>query len=362
MSRVAIFVLIYGLIFGYPWMRLITSVVPGFVWHPVPLAVLLCLPAVMWIASRKVAPPARYAIARVAYCWLGTSWLLLSLSLVAEPVYWLAPVAVHAYIGCALAGALVLLLAWSFWSAHHIQLCHEFIEHPTVAAPLRLVQLSDVHVGSRSSLFLERAVARAREAEPDLVLITGDLIDGMAVPQQDLASLATFKCPVYFAIGNHERYVDCEEICARLTNLGVNVLRDATTRVEIESGGKTTRIFLAGVDDADAPTQVGRVLPGLEKPLDDEYAILLYHRPDGLDAAAAHGINLMLCGHTHNGQLVPFNLLVKRRFPRIAGRYQQDNTTLYVSVGTGTWGPPMRLGSRNEITCLDLSPPATAHN
>ena len=74
MSRIAIFVLIYGLIFGYPWMRLIASVVPGFVWHPVPLAILLCLPAVMWIASRKVAPPARYAIARVAYCWLGSSF------------------------------------------------------------------------------------------------------------------------------------------------------------------------------------------------------------------------------------------------------------------------------------------------
>ena len=72
--------------------------------------------------------------------------------------------------------------------------------------------------------------------------------------------------------------------------------------------------------------------------------------------AARSGIDLMLCGHTHNGQIVPFNRLVKRYFPRIAGRYEAGATVLYVSPGTGTWGPTMRLGSSNEITVFDLSP------
>ena len=90
--------------------------------------------------------------------------------------------------------------------------------------------------------------------------------------------------------------------------------------------------------------------------LDQEaFKILLYHRPDGLEAAAACGIDLMLTGHTHAGQIIPFNLVVKRFFAHIRGLATYGPTTLYVSPGTGTWGPVMRLGSRSEITCFDLS-------
>jgi predicted MPP superfamily phosphohydrolase len=81
----------------------------------------------------------------------------------------------------------------------------------------------------------------------------------------------------------------------------------------------------------------------------------MYHRPDGLEAAAEAGLDLMLSGHTHNGQIYPFSLLVRSQFSRICGRYQQGDTTLYVSPGTGTWGPVMRLGSANEVTLIELS-------
>lgn len=84
------------------------------------------------------------------------------------------------------------------------------------------------------------------------------------------------------------------------------------------------------------------------------YQVLLYHRPDGLEAAAAANIDLMLCGHTHNGQIVPFNFLVRRVFPRIVGLHDLGGTRLYVSPGTGTWGPVMRLGTRSEITVFDV--------
>ena len=82
----------------------------------------------------------------------------------------------------------------------------------------------------------------------------------------------------------------------------------------------------------------------------------MYHRPDGAEDAARAGVDLMLCGHTHNGQIVPFNWIVRRHFPRIAGRFDIDGMMLYVSPGTGTWGPTMRLGSSNEITVFDVSP------
>ena len=113
-------------------------------------------------------------------------------------------------------------------------------------------------------------------------------------------------------------------------------------------------VQLLGIDDAEPKTQVGKVLPYLT-PLPDKFRILLYHRPDGAQDAADWGAHLMLCGHTHNGQIVPFNYLVRRVFPRICGLYDVDALKLYVSPGTGTWGPTLRLGSSSEITLIQLT-------
>ena len=105
---------------------------------------------------------------------------------------------------------------------------------------------------------------------------------------------------------------------------------------------------------ADARNQVAREISRLE-PLPDRYRVLLYHRPDGAEDAASWGAHLMLCGHTHNGQIVPFNYVVRRVFERICGRYEIDGLVLYVSPGTGTWGPVLRLGSRSEIGMIHLT-------
>lgn len=213
------------------------------------------------------------------------------------------------------------------------------------AAGTTLVQLSDVHVGSRSGRFLGRAVRRANEVDADAVLITGDLVDFRHISRRVLAPLGELRAPAYFIIGNHERYVDCDDICRRLAELGVTVLRNATVRAGA--------LQLVGIDDAEPKSQVSRVLPGLT-PDPDACRVLLYHRPDGARDAASWGAHLMLCGHTHNGQIVPFNYLVRRVFPRIHGLYDVDGMALYVSPGTGTWGPLLRLGSRCEVTVLRL--------
>ena len=90
-----------------------------------------------------------------------------------------------------------------------------------------------------------------------------------------------------------------------------------------------------GIDDAEDKQQVGKQLAGIER-ANDTFSVLLYHRPDDFESAAGHGFDLMLAGHTHNGQIAPFNYLVKKRFPQIAGLYEQGNSRLYVSTGTGT--------------------------
>ena len=111
---------------------------------------------------------------------------------------------------------------------------------------------------------------------------------------------------------------------------------------------------IVGIDDAEARDQVGGVLArmgaGTCECARSAFTILMYHRPDGVEEAARAGFDLMLCGHTHNGQIVPFDRIVRRHFSRIAGRFDIDGMVLYVSPGTGTWGPTMRLGSSNEIT------------
>ena len=189
---------------------------------------------------------------------------------------------------------------------------------------------------------------RVNALEPDLVLVTGDLIDLMNLPGDALEPLSGVVAPAFFTIGNHERYIGSDAVCARLASLGVTVLRN-----ERATWGK---LHIIGIDDAEARDEVACVLDRIGTAESNRFTILMYHRPDGIEDAARFGVDLMLCGHTHNGQVVPFNWLVKRQFPRIHGRYDIGDMVLYVSPGTGTWGPTMRLGSSNEITVLELSP------
>ena len=218
---------------------------------------------------------------------------------------------------------------------------------PGLSRPIRLVQLSDVHIGSRGRDFLERVVAQARAHDPELVVVTGDLVDESRVGADDLAALARFDCPVFLAIGNHERYVDLAAAIAAVETHGVRVLRDETA--------VHGPLRLIGIDDRDRPDALPGVLARLGRD-PERRDVLLYHRPDGWAAARAHGIPLTLSGHTHGGQIWPFGLLVRRQYPEMIGRFERDGTTLYVSSGTGTWGPALRLGTRSEMTVIDLVP------
>ena len=223
-------------------------------------------------------------------------------------------------------------------------------DHDLLDRSYKLVQLSDVHVGSRSAGFLHRAVEQALSHQPDALLLTGDLIDASAVGKEDLNALGKVPCPVYVTLGNHERYIDLDAVIAILESQGVHLLRSQA----MTQG----RLQIVGIDDADDPDHVGNHLPGIALS-DEHYRILLYHRPDGWRSARQAGIDLMLAGHTHGGQIWPFNYVVKQRFEHLIGLFSRDDRHLYVSPGTGCWGPIMRLGTRSEITVIDLVP-ATA--
>jgi predicted MPP superfamily phosphohydrolase len=219
-------------------------------------------------------------------------------------------------------------------------------ESSLLTSPLRFVQITDVHIGSRSKAFLDKVIRKVHALQPEFLCITGDFIDASGVTEKELAVLRTLECPVYFTIGNHERYEDLEEILARMRGLGVKVLRTDAIHPRED-------VQVLGIDDRDDALQVERELVKMQ--VDSQaFGILMYHRPHGLEAAEAAGIDLMISGHTHNGQIFPFNLVVNRVFDHVVGMYQLGTSRLYVSQGTGTWGPVMRVGTRSEITLFEI--------
>ena len=353
MRRLLVVLSVYYLIFGYAQLAAAWMLFPT--WRPAApeLLALLVGPAAGWLVHQVRRNGFTRWLLRAVYLWVGLGFLLLCV---------VVPVHLLHLLGVPSGGAAVLLAAlygplavWSIVNAHRIVLRRVALTSPKLDRPLRLAQVSDIHVGSRGPGFLPRIVRLVNALEVDAVLVTGDLTDLMGLPADALDSIGALAAPAYFVIGNHERYIGSDAVCARLEALGVTVLRNACA----DHG--TLRII--GIDDAEARDQVARELPriGAGDHGPGTFTVLMYHRPDGVDEAARADVDLMLCGHTHNGQMVPFNWVVERFFPYIAGRFDIDGMVLYVSPGTGTWGPTMRLGSANEIAVFELSPsPARA--
>jgi len=220
-----------------------------------------------------------------------------------------------------------------------------------------IVQMTDIHVGPTiGKEFIEQLVATTNALEPDLIAITGDLVDGsvkeLGAFVEPLSKLRA-KDGVYFVTGNHEYYSGADEWIAFLETLGIRVLRNEHVRIRGDEG-----FDLGGVDDHTAH-QFGRGhgmdLEKMSRGRDLERAlVLLAHQPKAIVEAAPHGVDLQLSGHTHGGQLFPFNFLVKLQQPYVAGLYDHGMAKVYVSAGTGYWGPPMRVGAPAEITRIEL--------
>jgi uncharacterized protein len=232
-------------------------------------------------------------------------------------------------------------------------------------APLdgfRIVQVSDVHIGAMlDRRFAEHVVDRVNELSPDLIAVTGDLVDGAT---GDLvAEVAPFsrlhaRHGVFFVTGNHDYYSGADPWIAHVQGFGWRVLRN-----ERESIGRDGAAFdLAGVDDhranlfgGDHGEDVPRALAGRDP---TRAVVLLAHDPTTFKKASRLGVDLQISGHTHGGQIWPFGYLVRLLVTFVEGEYERNGAKLIVSRGTGFWGPPMRLASRAEI--LEIVLRATA--
>jgi len=331
-------------VFAYPIYRLGNWYAPGAVTFGQALLIWLLATAALWYSFTRPRMVIRYVMAH----WLGVGFVLFSLTVVYEIVRLAAPVRDSAAAPWIL-GIAAALVALAVIASHFLKVKHLAFHSDKITRAHRIVQISDVHIGSRRGGYLQRIVGRINRLQPDTVVITGDLIDSASVGHDDLKHLRQLSARTLFTIGNHERYADLDKALDMLARLGVEALRQR--RVMVGAG----EIQVIGIDDADAHHQVADHLPAIDRH-QGRYTVLLYHRPQGWESALEHGVDLMLCGHTHNGQIFPFNWVVKHQFRRIRGLYSEGDAHLYVSPGTGTWGPLMRLGSLNEITCIDLRP------
>jgi predicted MPP superfamily phosphohydrolase len=228
---------------------------------------------------------------------------------------------------------------------------------PAEAGVVRIVQISDVHLGLivREER-LKRILDAVMKESPDLLVSTGDLVDGQIDDLTELVSLLAAINPRYgkFAVtGNHEFYAGLDQSLDFTSKAGFRVLRGERVAV----GGFMT---IAGVDDP-AGRWSGRykgmseiaLLSGIPR---DTFTLLLKHRPL-VDPGAVGIFDLQLSGHVHKGQIFPFSLITKIYYPIHAGEMKfRDRSFLYVSRGSGTWGPPIRLLSPPEVTVIELVP------
>jgi uncharacterized protein len=223
--------------------------------------------------------------------------------------------------------------------------------------PLRVVMASDIHLGTIiGKRKADQLVSMINRQNPDIILLAGDVVDEDIAPviRKDIgASLIKLSAPlgVYGITGNHEYIGGAEKAVKYLQEHNINYLRDTFVLVD-------NRFILAGRDDKDKERFTGKPRKTLEEVMngvDPSYPVILMdHQPFNLENVAKLGVDLQVSGHTHHGQIWPFNYITKAIYTLSWGYKKIGNTQFYVSCGFGTWGPPIRLGNRPEIVVFDI--------
>jgi hypothetical protein len=402
------------LLHGYLWWRLVRSTtVPGRLRRRLTLVtvVLALLPAAAVLLRRALPFEAEAPLAWAGYSWLGIAFYLFLALLALEPVRLLlrlrdrrraaarAPAPVpdpvpaggpapaadpdpapepdrpldpsrRLFVARGLAVTAGVVALGTAGTGAYLANSAPVVRRVPVTLPrldpaldgLRIVTFSDGHLSATyGGRRFERVVETVNAQRPDVVAIVGDLVDGEveelrgeAAPLADLVS----EQGVYFVTGNHEYFVDTRAWLRHLPTLGIEVLRNE--RVAIRRGGAS--FDLAGIDDRTAassgvPGHGADVEAALDGRDDSTPVVLLAHQPVQVEQAQAAGVDLQLSGHTHGGQLWPFDYAIRLDQPAVEGLSRHGDTQLYVTAGAGNWGPQMRVGARPEVTVIELRAP-----
>lgn len=254
----------------------------------------------------------------------------------------------------------LLLSFYGLWGALKEPALNEVrIATPKIEREFRALQLSDLHINRTTPVSKVKAlVERVNALKPDVILLTGDIIDdrvGAVIPQMEALRQLDAPYGVQMVYGNHEFYSGLLPWQRKFSKMGFNLLFNNGLRLG------ETGIYVGGIPDAGTIKQNRffklNVRRALENRSVNDYVIFLSHTPNLDEKEIDDGrIDLLLSGHTHGGQIFPFHLLVQKANKYLAGMYDINGTSLYVSRGAGYWGPPMRLFAPSEITLFRLFP------
>jgi predicted MPP superfamily phosphohydrolase len=307
------------------------------------LVVYLYKIAVLWLGFLN------YFFWAACLCWFTWyAWLAVGLSA--------SPEAARPLIADVLFATALMTGTYGLLNARAIRIRRIAVALPGLPQSWRgrkAVMMSDLHLGNVNGAgFARRMVALASELKPDIVFIPGDVFDGTSADLDRL--IAPFKklAPpfgTYFSTGNHEEFSSPEHYVGAVERAGVRNLHNEMVTVD--------GLHIAGVmfGDSTSPIRLKAVLDAMRlNPA--EANILLNHMPSRLPVVERAGVSLQLSGHTHGGQLAPFNWMTRRIFGRFThGLHRFGELQVYTSTGAGTWGPPMRVGTEPEIVLLTFS-------
>ncbi len=303
--------------------------------------------------------------------WMGLTLLLILLALGSDlfrflyrklgfssAISWPKSLAYRRLFVAGIVSGGIALGGYAFLEARNVEVTR--LEIPLRHLPpeldgLSVVQISDVHFGMlQENGRLFDIVKRVNDLRPDLVVITGDLVDEAVAHMEEMAlPLASLKSRlgVVAIMGNHEFFAGVDRVERILREAGIQVLRN---EIKVLPGG----LQVMGIDDPTFYRRAGLPLPDLDKLLKQldasKPSILLYHQPLHFEEAAAAGVGLQLSGHIHGPQFLPMIPVVRLFYPHFRGLYRMEDSYLYVIRGVGTGGPPMRLGSSPELAQIIL--------
>jgi predicted MPP superfamily phosphohydrolase len=364
---------LFGLIFAYltfglavplreMWARGLVTVLLGAA-----VGAIVWVPLAFWQRESDETSPLERTLLWIAFCAMG----VLSFALVLLVARDLASLVVTAdlrtpKVSVLILSASALLLLLGYVSAQFgvkLRRVKVPIENlPRELSGLKVLQITDLHVGPTiRKPFVEKVVKLAAKAAPDLIVFTGDLADGTVRElESEVAPLSTLRAPLgqYFVPGNHEYYWGGSPWIEKARELGFTPLINAHTVVRKD--GKAFAI--AGVSDP-AAQHFGQPGPDFDRafagiPEEAFPRIFLCHQPKYAAVAEEHGATLQLSGHTHGGQFFPWTLIASWVHRFNYGLHRLGALWIYVSRGTGYWGPPVRVGSPAELTLLELVAPA----
>ena len=365
MSFVTIFSLIYGGAHLYVYWRLVQplKLSGGPVWAVrLGLLILFLSFPVIHFVFRRENGPVLGAANFVSSVWMGMIVYLVLATFaydLARLLSW-GTLPVGRMMTTVVAGLAAAITVYGFIEAHWISVTNLPVCMPGLPAHLegfRIAQISDVHLGRIvRGTRLEKIVNQVNALQPDLIVITGDLVDAEPSHMEDMIPALRrlqSRYGVFAVTGNHEFFAGVERTQSSIERAGVTLLRNRWVTVDGD-------LQLIGRDDVIASRITGTPLPTWDENLRGldrtKPAILLYHTPvTTLAELEERGIQLQLSGHTHQGQLWPFNLIVKWIFKTPYGLFTDGKATIYVNRGIGTWGPPLRVLARPEITLVTLT-------